>query len=84
MDKSSHPPKKQSRYKERELILNACSDRPKTIRMIADEAGIKLNSVSWHVFFLQKQNRIFFAKYAPCEVSKRAKVQHFTSNPIWL
>jgi hypothetical protein len=84
MDKSSYPPKTQRKYKERQCILNACADRPKSKRMIAEETGVSLNSVQWHVFFLQKQNRLFFEKYATCEVSGRAMVKHYSSNPVWL
>lgn len=84
MDNYSYPPKRQSKYTERQLIIYACSDRPKTKRMIAMETGIKLNSVSWHVFFLQRQNRIFFFKHAHCEISGQANVQYYSSNPDWL
>lgn len=80
----NYPPKKQRKYRERQLILFACSDQPKTRRMIAMETGITLNSVNWHVFFLQKLNRLFIVKYDRCELSERANVQYYSSNPDWL
>lgn len=61
-------------------VLSVLSNKPKTMRMVEVETGIKVKSICWRVYDLRKDDRIKIAFKDVCPISKRRNVNFYTAN----
>ena len=61
-------------------IFSVLGSKPKTLRMVEVETGIKIRSISWRVFDLQKEDRIKVVFKDICPISKH-RAGFYTTNP---
>ena len=76
--------KRQGKDKQRDAqlkaVLSKLSNKPKTMRMVEVETGIKVNSICWRIFDLRKYDRVSIAYNDVCPISKRRNVNFYTAN----
>ena len=62
-------------------VFNAFVERPKTMRMVEQETGIRRDSfICWRMGEWQEQGRACVTHYGVCPISKRSKVGFYTTN----
>ena len=75
------PPQDTENIAQSKSIFSVLSSKPKTLRMVEVETGIKIRSISWRVFDLQKEDRIKVVFKDICPISKHRAVFYSTKNP---
>lgn len=61
-------------------VVSVLSQKPKTLRMVEVETGIKVKSICWRIFDLRRDDNVKTAFKDVCPISKRRNVNFYTTN----